>query len=88
MPILVKKIKNPKISILVKIVEKSQIWWNLSKNLDFSQNCWIFLILVKIYQNVDFGKKKKKNFDVGQNCRKFSILVKNYQNVDFGPNGI
>ena len=45
------------ISILVKIVEKSQIWSNLWKNLDFGQNCRKFSILVKIYQNVDFGLK-------------------------------
>ena len=53
--ILVKKL--PKISILVKIfetsilvknVKKSQIWSNLSNNLDFGQNCRKFSILVKI----------------------------------------
>ena len=45
-----------KISILVKIVEKSQIWSKLSKNLDFGQDFSKFSILAKTYKNVDFGR--------------------------------
>ena len=45
MSILVKILK---ISILLKIVEKSEISSNLSKNLDFGQNCRKFSILVEI----------------------------------------
>ena len=48
-----------KIFILVKIVGKSQIWKNLSKNLDFGQNSRKLSILVKIYPNVDFGLKMR-----------------------------
>ena len=59
------------ISILVKIVEKSQIWSNLQKNLDFGQTCRKFSILVKIYQNVDFGINFKKDFNFAQNFRKY-----------------
>ena len=40
--------KFPKISILVKIAEKYEIWSNLSKNLDFGIHCEKFSILVKI----------------------------------------
>ena len=50
-----------KISILVEIVEKSQIWSKLSKNLDFGQNCRKLSILVEILQNVDFGQNLKKS---------------------------
>ena len=63
-----------------------RFWWiiyNLSKNLDFSQNCWKFLILVKIDQNVDFGIKKYRYrsklseiLDFAQNLPKMSILDK------------
>ena len=44
------------ISILVEIVEKSQIWSNLSKHLDFGQNCRKLSILVDMLQNVVFGQ--------------------------------
>ena len=61
----------------MKIVEKSQIWSNLSKNLDFGQSCRKVLILVKISKNVDFSPKIAKNVDFSQN----------YQNkIDFGQN--
>ena len=71
--------------MLVKIVEKSQIWTNLSKNLDFGHNCRKFSILVKIFKNVNFDQNLQKsriwsqfskNLDFGHNCRKLSILVK------------
>ena len=40
--------KFSKESILVKIVEKSQIWLNLSKNLGFGQNCLKFSIFIEL----------------------------------------
>ena len=88
-------------SILVKMVEKSQISQNLSKNLDFGQN---------LKKNVDFWSKDRqifilvkilkksltlvtilRNFDFGQNSENYqfwrkSNLVKIVENLDFGQN--
>ena len=71
--------KSSKISNLVKIVEKSQIWSNLSKNLDFSLTCRKFSILVKIFKNVDLIKISI-NVDSSQHYQK------NEKDLNFGQN--
>ena len=48
-------------SILEKIVEKSQIWLNLSKIFQFGQNCRKFSILVKIFKKISISVKINKN---------------------------
>ena len=85
-----------KISILDKIVQKSQIWSKLSENLDFGQDFSKFSILAKTYQNVDFGEIEE-NVDFSQKFRKMSIwILKNLEicrywlklskNLGFGHN--
>ena len=64
---------------MVKIVEKSQIWSNVSKILDFGPNCRKMLIWVKTYRNVNFSNFFAKNVDFSQNFRKNIDSCQNLQ---------
>ena len=80
----------------MKICEKSRIWSNISKNLDFGQIFlemeisveifWKISILVEIFRKIFILVEIFENLDFGRNLRKISIFSKFLKMSYFGGN--